>query len=169
VIFFCHRQRNHVRERRLSEYISRTYWWPTLHEDVKAMLLDCHFCLVARARRVMTHTGYSSMKLSAPHQGYGLDVWGPTIMSTEGYRYLLTMVDLFHGYVRYFPLRTKSTREIISVCLNYVWWHSGLPTFILTDDDAAFWADLCIEFCRLSNIETWRTAPDSPWELGRVL
>jgi len=108
------------------------------------------------------------MKLSAPHQGYGLDVWGPTIMSTEGYRYLLTMVDLFHGYVRYFPLRTKSTREIISVCLNYVWWHSGLPTFILTDDDAAFRADLCIEFCRLSNIETWRTAPYSPWELGRV-
>jgi len=168
IIFYCHRQKNHARESRLSEYLSRGYWWPTLQEDVKKALMNCHFCLVARARSTMRHTEYSSMKMEGPHQGYGLDIWGPTVESEEGYRFILTMVDLFHGYVRYFPVRTKSTFEIMSVCLNMVWWHSGLPSFVLTDDDSAFRASLFTEFCRLTNVETWRTAPYSSWELGRV-
>jgi len=116
----------------------------------------------------MAHQEYSSTKITAPHQGYGLDIWGPTILSSEGYRYILTIVDLFHGYVRFFPTRTKSAKEIMSVCLNMLWWHSGLPNFILTDDDSNFRSELCTEFCRMNNIETWRTAPYSPWELGRV-
>jgi transposase InsO family protein len=168
VIFYAHRQKNHAREERLADFISRTYWWPSLRADVKSNLLDCHFCLVARARRLMAHQEYSSMKLTAPHQGYGLDIWGPTVLSAEGYRYILTIVDLFHGYVRFYPMRTKSAKEIMSVALNMLWWHTGLPNFILTDDDSNFRSDLCTEFCRLSNIETWRTAPYSPWELGRV-
>jgi len=168
VIFYAHRQKNHAREERLADFLSRTYWWPTLRADVKTNLLDCHFCLVARARRLMAHQEYSSMKLTAPHQGYGLDIWGPTIVSSEGYRYVLTIVDLFHGYVRFYPMRTKSAKEIMSTALNMLWWHSGLPNFILTDDDSNFRSELCTEFCRLSNIETWRTAPYSPWELGRV-
>ena len=116
----------------------------------------------------MKHTGYSSMKISAPHQGYGLDIWGPTVKSPEGYRYLLTIVDLFHGYVRFLPTRTKGAYEIISCCLNQVWWHSGLPVFILTDDDTAWRSELVTEFCKAANVETWRTAPYSAWELGRV-
>ena len=44
-------------------------------KDVRTTLLDCHFCLVARARRLMKHGEYSSMKIDSPHQAYGLDVW----------------------------------------------------------------------------------------------
>ena len=44
IIFYCHRQKNHAREQRLSEYLSRGHWWPTLQGDVKAPLMNCHFC-----------------------------------------------------------------------------------------------------------------------------
>ena len=88
--------------------------------------------------------------------------------SPEGYRYVLTLVDLFHGYVRFFPLRTKSSAEILSTALNFCWWHVGLPQFILTDFDVAFRSELSKQFCRAAKVEAWHTAPYSAWELGRV-
>ena len=168
VIFYIHRQKNHARSARLADYIARTFWWPSLVEDVRKTLLDCHFCLVARARRLMKHGEYTSMKVESPHQGFGLDVWGPTVVTPEGYKYVLTLVDLFHGYVRFFPLRTKSSAEILSTALNYCWWHVGLPQFILTDFDVAFRSELSKKFCRAAKVEAWHTAPYSAWELGRV-
>ena len=95
IIFYVHRTKNHARASRLADYIGRSFWWPSLEKDVRTTLLDCHFCLVARARRLMKHGEYSSMKIDSPHQAYGLDVWGPTVKSPEGYRYVLTLVDLF--------------------------------------------------------------------------
>ena len=168
VIFYTHRQKNHARKARLTTFLSLRFWWPTMEKDVGDTLLDCHFCLVARARRLMRHTEYTSMKVEGPHQGFGLDVWGPTVKAPTGHRYILTLVDLFHGYVRYFPMRTKSSAEIISVAMNLCWWHVGLPKFVLTDFDAAFRSTLCKEFCRAARIEVWHTAPYSAWELGRV-
>jgi transposase InsO family protein len=168
LVFFCHRQKKHVRTDRLSEYISRNYWWPGLRDTVRSTLVDCHFCELARARQLMKHGQYTTMKIEAPHEAYGIDVWSPTVVSPEGYKYILTIVDLFHGYVRYYPMHTKSAREIIYTALNNVWWHKGLPRLVLGDDDPAYRSALAKEFCRQAKVEFLTTAPYSPWENGRV-
>ena len=56
----------------------------------------------------------------------------------------------------------------MSTLLTYVWWHVGLPTFILTDDDAAYRSALADDFRQRTGVEMLRTAPYSSWELGRV-
>jgi hypothetical protein len=167
-IHYVHRDLNHARAGRLAPYIAQRYWWPTVTADVTRFLRDCHFCLVAKARRVMKHGRYSSMKLDSPHQGYGVDVWGPTVKSDQGYRYILTVVDLFHGYVRFYPLRTKSANEMMSVMVNQLFSHSGVPSFILSDCDAAFRSELAQAYCRAMGVDWLFTAPYSAWELGRV-
>ena len=70
--------------------------------------------------------------------------------------------------MRFYPTRTKGTKEIINVLCNYLWWHVGLPRFVLTDHDAAYRSDLARDFASRTGVEFWHTAPYSSWELGRV-
>ena len=168
VVFFHHRAKNHVRAERLAHFLSTIYWWPEMEADVGGQLRDCHVCQLVHARMLMRHATYSTMELKAPHEGYGIDIWGPTVQSAEGHRYILICVDLFHGYVRFYPLKTKSSREIMSTLLNNLFWHVGLPKFILSDNDATFRSALMDDFCERTGVRRIQTAPYSPFELGRV-
>jgi hypothetical protein len=167
-VMWLHRDREHARGDRLSDYLARTYWWPSLRADVKRWLNECHFCAINRARKVWKHKKWSSMKIKGPHEAYGIDVWYPTVISAEGYVFLLTIVDLFHGYVRFKPLFTKSAPEIISVFYNEIVCHLGLPKFILSDQDPAFRGKLSEEFKKVTGMGWLHTAAYSAWELGRV-
>ena len=145
------------------------FWWPRMQEDIARMLNNCHTCAIARARRSWKSSTYTTMKVTAPHQVYGIDVWYATVVSAEGYAYILTVVDFFHGYVRFYPLRTKSAEEIMSVLHNYVFSHFGLPTgFMFSDDDPAFTSRLVQEYLRITQLKWVKTAPHSQWENGRV-
>lgn len=119
-------------------------------------------------RHVWKHRSYTSLTVSGPHEVYGIDFWDPTIESYDMWRYILTVVDLFHGYVRLFPTKTKSAQEVMYLLHNYIFSHLGLPKMIFSDDDPAFKSNEVQEYCRVTGLEWPRTAPHSHWQLGRV-
>ena len=124
---------NHARADRLSGHVLETYWWPTLKSDVTKWLDECHHCALARARHVWKHTMYSTMKVVKPHMAYGIDFWDPTLagaltsaeLETLDYRYILTVIDLFHSYTRLYAVRTKSAAEAMVVLYNQIFMHQG--------------------------------------------
>ena len=107
------------------------------------------------------------MKLSSKHTGFGIDLWGPTLRSPEGFRYILTVLDLFSGYVRFLPIFNASAGET-AWRLDSLFSHIGYPLFILSDRGTNFNSELFHSFCKIKNINYFHTGSYSPWEMGRV-
>ena len=68
--------------------------------------LSCHSCLCNKSRKLPF--GVSSMSSSKPLDLIYSDVWGPTITSSDGYRYYVIFVDHFTRYIWLYPLKNKS-------------------------------------------------------------
>ncbi|MCH8070039.1 MAG: transposase family protein, partial [Candidatus Marinimicrobia bacterium] len=73
------------------------------------------------------------MVVDQPWKRIGLDLMGPLPRTEQGYRHIMVIVDYFSKWVEAFPLRTKSSREIMGNFLEHVVSRFGVPEEILTD------------------------------------
>ena len=74
-----------------------------------------------------------------PGQIVGIDLMGPLFTSSpSGYRYILTCIDHYSGWVEAYPLRTKHNEAILDRLANdYVPRH-GCPNLLITDKGSEF-------------------------------
>ena len=85
--------------------------------------------------------------------------------ASEGYEYILVLVDVFTGYVVLRPLQTKSTAEIIRSLWD-VFAHLGIPKIVQTDNDGSFLAIAFSEFLDSQGITQMGVTSYQHRELG---
>ena len=57
---------------------------------------------------------------------------------SQGYKYLLVMVDTFTGWIEGFPTRTEKAEEVVKKLLHGIIPRSGLPRSLQSDNGASF-------------------------------
>ena len=90
-----------------------------------------------------------------------IDLFAPGEVTPQGYRYVLTVVDLCTKWVMFVPVRTKYPSEILSVLLSS-WFHlHGLPEFILSDKGKEF-LGVATVVCEMLGVKQIKTTPYHP-------
>ncbi len=79
----------------------------------------------------------------------------------QGYRYVLTVVDYYGRFVRFFPLKTKHTQHIIEHMWQYVADY-GTPRNIVMDNGGEFTSKDLRDFCTRHSITACYTTPYHP-------
>lgn len=153
---------------KLYETLRQEFWWPKMQQDIQRWVKSCFHCMVAKARRIAKHHGYATYEVQGPHKAYGMDYWDSHVLGIHGYKYILHVVDLFHGYNRYFPTRTMTAEETSVVLCCQLFVHKGPPTVLLSDRGPAFMGKVTKQVARILSAQQAYSAPYAPWMMGRV-
>jgi len=173
LINYAHLMQNHSKAPTLVPFIKERFIWfrpdgkDIMHSDVLAILRDCHFCQLAHARIVLNHGRYSSLKWSSQGQGIGIDHMHVGIPGVQC-QYILTIIDLFSGFLQFIPCISTTAEETVEIILNRWSYIFGFPEAIFSDYHSSFVGTLAKRFCDVAGLDWLTTAPYSHHQLGFV-
>uniref|UniRef100_A0A3P9PCK2 Gypsy retrotransposon integrase-like protein 1 n=1 Tax=Poecilia reticulata TaxID=8081 RepID=A0A3P9PCK2_POERE len=138
----------HPRTSRTIALISRRFWWPSLHKDVKEFVLACPVC----ARNKSSHLPLSGLlqPLPIPKRPWShiaIDfVTGLPV--SNGMTTIFTVVDRFSKACHLIPLRKLPTSfQTAQLLVKHIFKLHGIPQEILSDRGPQFTAHVWKHFC----------------------
>lgn len=121
------------------------YYWKGIVKDVREYVKKCDQCQKCNKK---TKTTKLEMEPVPPTwKKIAIDLIGPynddrgNPLSNEGYRYVLTVIDLFSNYTEAFPLYTKKVSEIAEK-LYVLFCRHGVPLEMISDNGREFTSSL---------------------------
>jgi len=149
--------------------ISRRFWWPTLHKDVKEYVLACSTC----ARNKTSHQPPSGLlhPLPVPTRPWShiaIDfVTGLPI--SRGMSTIFTIVDRFSKSCHLIPLRKLPTAfQTAQLLVKHVFRLHGIPQEILSDRGPQFVSQVWKAFCSALNCKSSLTSGYHPQSNGQT-
>ncbi len=83
------------------------------------------------------------------------------IGDTQGFRYVLTVLDHYSKYTKLFPLKTKTTEGVCEAFSSYI-ADFGAPKAVLVDNGGVFSSASFKNLCRTNHITLCHTTPYHP-------
>lgn len=106
-------------------------------------------------------------KESLPLHTYHMDHIGPLESTHKGYQHLLVIVDSFTKFVWLYPVKSTTSREVITK-LETQKATFGNPFQIITDKETAFTSQEFKEYCSGENIDLKTVTTGLPRANGQV-
>ena len=79
----------------------------------------------------------------------------------NGYRYVLTVIDHYSRFVKFYPLRNKTT-DVVSTNFQKYLNDFGIPRCVILDNGTEFTSQQFKDLCQLHNIQTGFITPYHP-------
>lgn len=134
--------------------VKETYYWPNMFRDVTDTLRTCEIC---KAHKISNTQPRGQMcfpkNVTAPLQMLSIDLVGPLPTAYYGYKYILTMVDVFSKYVWLVSLKKVDARSICAALENEVFLNFGIPKRVLCDNATVFRSNCFQNFLRSYGVE----------------
>jgi transposase InsO family protein len=106
--------------------------------------------------------------ITTPFDRVAIDLVGPlSPVSSEGHRYILTLVDYATSYPEAVPMR-EITSVAVTEALLTIFSRVGIPRELISDRGAQFTSELMGEIHRLVGIKPIFTTPYHPMMNGRI-
>lgn len=115
--------------------LTQSYYWPSLHRDVKKYIKNCQVCLAYKS----TNEGPPGImknpkQVQRPFQMISTDIMGPLPRSYQGYKFILVVTDVFTKYACIFPMRNSLAKTVVSIIENNIFMKYGIPQTIVMDN-----------------------------------
>lgn len=138
VIRTCHDDLGHVGVDKVIGHITRVYWFPNLTERVKTYITNCLKCIEFSPKSGKAE-GYlhSIPKGNIPFQTVHVDHYGPLEKTSRGYKFILSVVDAFTKFIKFYPCKSTKSEETIRHLKDYFRTYSK-PRRIISDRGTAF-------------------------------
>ena len=146
--------------------VAAKFVWPRMKQDVAKWARDCLDCQRAKVtRHVVPPVG----EFAVPNRRFEhLNVDLVTMPLSNGYKYLLTVVDRFTRWPAAIPLRDASTDAVMEGFAHGWIANYGIPASITTDRGAQFTSAVWTQLMTTWGIKTHTTTPYHPEANGMV-
>ena len=121
---------------RTRQTVSEKFVWPSLRQDVSRWARECQHC---QRSKVLRHVTPPIGDFEVPNKRFehiNLDL--VTLTPSNGYRYLLTIVDRFSRFPTAIPIKDMATDTILDAFAHGWVATFGIPSSITTDRGAQF-------------------------------
>ena len=147
--------------------LSGRFLWPRMWLEVKDFVRSCGGCQKA-SRKDKARAPLQPLQVeSEPFSKVAYDLVGPLPKSTRGYRYILTMMDLFSKFPAAVPLKRVDNTTVLDAMMG-VFASYGLPKVLLTDQGSVFTSRLTRAMCQQFGIAKIQTTPYHPQSDGAL-
>ena len=103
----------------------------------------------------------------ARSERFYVDTIGPLTTTTEGYQFILVVIEAFTRYVDLVALRSTDAAGAVDA-LNQIFARTGVPQSLLSDKGTQFVNELMEAYCQLAGIHQHTTTAHSKEENGLV-
>ena len=141
--------------------------WPGMQRFSDEQVKKCPTCQKLRAHRPQPES-MASTAAKQPYESVFVDYLGPLRISSEGFKYILVMIDRFSHEVSLEA--TKDTTANTTTLLFHDSWicRFGIPRMVTTDGGSSFAATTFAEFLALLRSKHHISAPYHPEGHGAV-
>ncbi len=142
--------------------------WRGMASEVAAWCRDCQLC--ARGKASLQHTA-PVQPIPVPEQRFThvhVDLVGPLPASTEGFKYLFTMVDRSSRWLEAIPLKAMAAEDCVDVLISAWVARFGVPTIITSDQGPQFTSSLWAGLTKLLGVKHVQTTAYHPQSNGMV-
>lgn len=150
-----------------NKIIKQKFVWPSMNKDIANWVRSCADC---QASKIIRHTRVNPNHFVAPQTRFShvhMDIVGP-LPSSEGYSYLLTMIDRFSRWTEAIPMRNM-TAEVVCRAFYDNWISRfGVPDIITTDQGVQFEGRIMQGLVRLLGCRRIRTTAYHPASNGMI-
>ena len=147
--------------------ISTRFVWPGLSRDVGLWTRSCLRC---QQSKIQTHVKSSVPAIPVPSRRFShvhIDIVGP-LPSSQGYSYLLTMIDRTTRWPEAVPLSSISTESCVRAFISTWVSRFGVPSTLTSDRGAQFTSSVWAGVCRILGISTSQTTSFHPQSNGMI-
>ena len=141
--------------------------WRGIRKQVRAWARACIQC---QSAKIQQHTKAPLKAFALPHRRFdhiNIDLVGP-LPSSQGYTYLLTIVDRFTRWPEAVPLKDISAVTCARALIGHWISRFGLPTTVTSDRGAQFTSGIWAALVKLLGISHSRTTAFHPQSNGMI-
>ena len=151
------------------ELISRNFWWPKLHRDVKKFVKSCEICSKSKIPR---HKPYGLLSpLSTPNRAWS-DISMDFIVDlpkSKDMTTIMVVVDRLTKMAHFIPFRCLPTASIAADSfINNIFRLHGFPDSIISDRGSQFTSEFWNRLCSLLDIKHSLSTANHPQTDGQT-
>lgn len=149
--------------------IKLLYKWKNMKQDIKDFIKQCESCqknkiTVKNTKMPMVVTSVATK----PFERVYLDIVGPTTLTDNDNRYILTFQDELTKYAEAIPIKNQESSTIATEFVNNIVCRHGIPESVLTDQGANFLSQIFKNMCKLLKLRKIRTTAFHPQTNGQL-
>lgn len=159
----------HFSHRKTGMKIGDKFFWPGMGADIRDYCRSCDICQRMAAKgRVRPVPLHPLPIITEPFSRVAIDLVGPlSPPSSDGHRYILTLIDYATGFPEAVPLKEIDTISVAEALLS-IFSRVGIPREVLSDQGTQFTSQLMAELHKLLGVKPCFTTPFHPSANGRV-
>ena len=167
VLHECHEQCGHMGIDKTYDRIKSKYHWRGLYKDICEYISLCVECQSKNMKKELRPLQQMD-EVRYPFEKIGIDLCGPYPETHTGYKYLLTVIDMFSGWPEIYPIPDKSATTIARVLMDEFFPRHSYPLEILSDNGTEFCNKILDEICKYYKIYRARTSKYHARSNGKV-
>jgi hypothetical protein len=128
--------------------IKQAFTWKGMRKQIRRFIGACRLCAKRKPARPGKANTTRPLIATRPWQYCCLDFFGKWTKTKDGYRYLLTIHDMFTRWPIAIPLKEKSFGNVYKAIVNNVVYKHGCPEIIWSDREPGFAAAILKKLAR---------------------
>ncbi len=158
----------HPGRNKVTALITSKFYWPGMTADIKRWLGACLACQRRKTPRPLNAAPLQPILRRRPFQLIGMDFYGPLPETTDGNRYILTMIDIFTRWPIAVPVPDRKASTVARAIYEHLVCVHGCPKAIYTDRGAEFITPGMTILCETLGIAKVATTGYQPQANGHV-
>ena len=139
----------------------KKFWWSKMKKEFKLFIAACIKCQKNKQPKAYLKAPLKPTLYTAVGDGIAIDHLIPSKLgkSTEGFRYILTIVEGFSNYLICVPVKTMTAKETIKCIIQHYILPFGCPLKIVSDNYPSLTSELFKETMKQFGIVDRKVTP----------
>ncbi|CAD7693961.1 unnamed protein product [Nyctereutes procyonoides] len=157
----------HIGPRALNQFLQPLFYYPSLPKVIEAVHRACKTCSAVNAQGGIRRPGPNhQLRGHQPGEDWQLDF--THMPRHKAFRYLLTLVDTFTGWIEAYPTARETADVVATILIEHIIPRFGLPRTLQSDNGPAFISSVTQQVAESLNI-TWKLhIPYHPQSSGKT-
>lgn len=119
--------------------IQRTYFWPKMSNEIRRYVNNCEVCKASKQTNIQQRAPMGEYReATRSWQILYMDFIGPLPRSRSGYSYIFVVVDSYTKFVHMSPIRQATSKAVIKVLRDDIFFVHGVPQVVICDNGKQF-------------------------------